>query len=604
MVNEAYLKQVAENRQYIGALGEILLLTATQDIAQRGHRETPGSHNIGNFLEILHLVGRYNPAIATKLKDLPQDAKYCSPMLQNEMIETLADMVRQEIITEVKESGEFSIMADETKDVRKLEQLSLVLRYYHSGEIHESFLQFESAEKLDAASLTEKILTTLEKHGLDYREHLVGQCYDGASVMSGKNNGVAKRIKELARFAFYIHCYAHRLNLVLVDAVKSVPEASNFFSLLERTYVFTSGSYVHRRWLEIQQEMFPDEAPRELQRLSDTRWACRYYACKNFRDRLPALIRLLQQLEDDNNPDRAVEARGLRAQVDGTFILLSVIFCTILSETKTLSDFLQAPGLDLAKSVNLVHVVADRLTALRNEDSFQSVWLAMTNLVAACAIDLPKLRPRRAHQTPVRLHESVIMETTGHRADISDATEFKRHVYFAILDAVKGEMDRRFSEENCAVMTGIESLSPMSDGFLELDAVNKFATAYDSNLEDLHHEVYQAKRLLQRKKDSGMEPPMSLLAFTRFLESYKDAFHELYRLCQIGITLPVSSAGCERSFSSLKRIKTYLRNSMTDSRLDNLGMLSIESDRAKALSIEKFVDIFASKHKNRRITLV
>lgn len=121
-------------------------------------------------------------------------------------------------------------------------------------------------------------------------------------------------------------------------------------------------------------------------------------------------------------------------------------------------------------------------------------------------------------------------------------------------------------------------------------------------MEDLKHEVHQAKRLLQRKKDSGLEPPTSLIAFTCFLEAYKDAFHELYRLCQIGITIPVSSAGCERSFSSLKRIKTYLRNSMTDVRLSNLGVLSIESERSKALNMERFVDNFAFKH-NRRIKL-
>ena len=94
MVSEAYLKQVSENRQYIQSLREILLLTATQDIAQRGHRENPESRNAGNFLEILHLVGKYNPVIATKLKDLPGNAKYCSPKLQNEMLETLAEMIR------------------------------------------------------------------------------------------------------------------------------------------------------------------------------------------------------------------------------------------------------------------------------------------------------------------------------------------------------------------------------------------------------------------------------------------------------------------------------------------------------------------------------
>lgn len=48
-----------------------------------------------------------------------------------------------------------------------------------------------------------------------------------------------------------------------------------------------------------------------------------------------------------------------------------------------------------------------------------------------------------------------ITEAIGHRTNISDVTESKRHAYFAILDSVKGEMDRRFSEVNCPVMTGI-----------------------------------------------------------------------------------------------------------------------------------------------------
>ena len=97
---------------------------------------------------------------------------------------------------------------------------------------------------------------------------------------------------------------------MLVDVVKAVPEASQFFSLLERLYVFFSGSYVHRRWIDIQTEMYPNQAPRELQRLSDTRWACRYYACRNVQNRLCAIINLLTILQDDDNSDRAVDARG------------------------------------------------------------------------------------------------------------------------------------------------------------------------------------------------------------------------------------------------------------------------------------------------------
>jgi hypothetical protein len=603
MVSDSYLRQVAENRLYIQSLGEVLLLTATQDIAQRGHREDKGSHNKGNFLETLHLLARYNTVIASKLTDLPGNAKYYSPQLQNEMIETLTDMVRQKIIKEVKAGGEFAIMVDETKDVRKLEQLSLVIRYFYKGEIKESFLQFESVQNLDAASLSAKILSALDRFQLDYREHLVGQGYDGAAVMSGKHSGVSTRITEQARFSHYIHCYAHRLNLVLVDVAKAVPEASQFFSLLERLYVFFSGSYVHRRWIDIQSEMFPNQAARELQRLSDTRWACRYYACRNFQNRFSAIVRLLTILQDDDNSDRAVDARGLLAQIDGSFILLLEIFCTILGETKTLSDQLQATSLDLAAAVDLIQVVAIRLTELRSEEEFEKLWVKVTELTASCDIHLPEMRRKRPSKAPARLQDAVVMETTGQRQDVSEKREFRTQVYYPILDSIIGEMDRRFSGQNCGIMAGIQSLNPMSESFLKSDVIAAFAAAYESNIDDLQHELHQTRRLIERKKRAGLEAPASLLQLAGFMEPYRDAFHELYRLCQIAVTIPVSSAACERSFSALKRIKTYLRNSMTDSRLSSLGMLSIESERAKSLNMTTFVDVFAANHKNSRIHL-
>lgn len=55
------------------------------------------------------------------------------------------------------------------------------------------------------------------------------------------------------------------LSMFIVDPVKSVTNAGNLFSLLERLYVFISGSYAHNKWLEVQREMF-DGPPRELQR--------------------------------------------------------------------------------------------------------------------------------------------------------------------------------------------------------------------------------------------------------------------------------------------------------------------------------------------------
>lgn len=143
----------------------------------------------------------------------------------------------------------------------------------------------------------------------------MGQGYDGAAVMSGKHSGVSTRIQRNARFAFYSHCNAHCLNLVLVDATKAVPEVTDFFALLQQLYNFISGSYVHMKWLAVQKDLYPQRQPRELQAFSDTRWACRYVVYRNLMDRLPAVFRLLRDLGLERSGERSVEARGFLVQM-------------------------------------------------------------------------------------------------------------------------------------------------------------------------------------------------------------------------------------------------------------------------------------------------
>ena len=69
------------------------------------------------------------------------------------------------------------------------------------------------------------------------------------------------------------------------------------------------------------------------------------------------------------------------------------------------------------------------------------------------------------------------------------------------------------------------------------------------------------------------------------------------------MTIVVSSTHCERWFSALKRIKTYLRASMGKERLQSLSILAIEKKLASELSFDMVIDIFASEDKNRRILL-
>ena len=227
------------------------MVCSQQEIALRGHDESMKSLNKGNFLEILKLISSHDEIIKERLACGPRNAIYTSPIIQNELLHIMGEMVQTIICCKIREAGLFSILVDETKDISKKEQLTVVLRCIDPKEatIHEYFLTFVEATSLDAKSLTQYIVNTITKHQLDLT-CIVSQGYDGASVMSGNCSGVQTWLKEFAPHAIYIHCHAHILNLVLVDSVKAVPDATQYFALVESLYAFLYTTKVHVIFLQ------------------------------------------------------------------------------------------------------------------------------------------------------------------------------------------------------------------------------------------------------------------------------------------------------------------------------------------------------------------
>ena len=253
LMDSNHQKEVLENRHYLKTVAEVLLLTATQNIAQRGHDEGKDSNNKGNFLEALELVSHHDEIIRQRLEDGPRNAKYTHHSIQNAIVSIMAELILKEMQSEVLEGQYYALISDETKDLSHQEQISVVVRYLYNNNIYEEFVGFTAAESVNAESLTEYILQKRTRIGLCIT-NCIGQSYDGASVMSGHLSGVQTRIKAHAEWCLYTHCYAHRLNLVIVSCCKAVKYSPDFFALLQRIYVFFSGSYVHPLWLQKQRE--------------------------------------------------------------------------------------------------------------------------------------------------------------------------------------------------------------------------------------------------------------------------------------------------------------------------------------------------------------
>ena len=125
-------------------------------------------------------------------------------------------------------------------------------------------------------------------------------------------------------------------------------------------------------------------------------------------------------------------------------------------------------------------------------------------------------------------------------------------------------MNERFNHLNSLVLKGIAACSPSSPTFLAFQEMKPFCLMYGIDVNTLEIEV----ALLSRSIPSLNITTTNELG--RYLHSCQPAYQNLYQAVQVALTIAVTSAECERSFSSLKRIKTRLRMTMGEERLSDL----------------------------------
>ena len=65
------------------------------------------------------------------------------------------------------------------------------------------------------------------------------------------------------------------------------------------------------------------------------------------------------------------------------------------------------------------------------------------------------------------------------------------------------------------------------------------------------------------------------------------------------LTIPVTVASAERNFIKLKQLKSYLRSTMTQERLNDLAMIALESDMQEKIDYERIIEDFISKNAQR-----
>uniref|UniRef100_A0AAR2LVQ4 TTF-type domain-containing protein n=1 Tax=Pygocentrus nattereri TaxID=42514 RepID=A0AAR2LVQ4_PYGNA len=549
LLQAANVSEIVQRREYLRRVAAVTAFLGKQGIAFRGHKKGEESDNKGNFMECMQLLEEFDPFQSYKP---PSCVTYLSPSSQNEMIQ------------KIKAAKMYSIMVDEARDHHS-EQLALCVRYVNSQDmVKERFLGFCKLKAFDANTITETIETQLVKHGL---EHLtcVAQAHDGASVMRGAVGDVQAHFKEKHPEAIYIHCYAHELNLVLCHTCKAIPEACDLKALKNQLGIGEG----------------------ELVQLSRTRWSCQIDSINAILKNLPAVIQTLQNISTPL-------AIGLQSKLCRfATVYMLVMFQKLFSVTEGLHKYLQRESVDLAQAMQFKTAVHDALKNCRCSEKAMEIFDKTKTICSDLGIEEHTKGTQRKQK---KIEGYVVESPCGTRSDLSTGDLLRQRVFFPVLDRMLNEIEIRFSGAGAQFITGIQACHPSSEYFLNEESLRHLATHYRISLQP--EEVMVAKQFFSRKDKDALPNIQSVFSLL-----HVDMFPSLKAIFQVALTIPVSSCSCERSFSALCRLHTWLRSTMGQDRLNHLAVKSIEKELLTSMDQGNIINRFA-EIKPRRYSLM
>ena len=217
--------------------------------------------------------------------------------------------MRDKIHVEIGDT-KFCILVDELVDESNKEQMTIILRYVDDdGFIRERFFEVVCVDDTSALTLKREICIVLSRYNL-LIENLRGQGYDGASNMRGEWNGLQALFLKDCPYAYYVHCFAHRLQLALVAASKEVHDVWLFFSKLSSIVNFVGASAKRCSELKsIREDEIVDMISlgeletgtrvnqiHTLQRPGPTRWSSHFTSVSKLIDMFGSTCTLLEKL--------------------------------------------------------------------------------------------------------------------------------------------------------------------------------------------------------------------------------------------------------------------------------------------------------------------
>ncbi|XP_049367162.1 uncharacterized protein LOC125832066 [Solanum verrucosum] len=481
------------------------------------------------------------------------------------------------------------------------------------GFMVERLIDIVHVQDTSALSLKGEIVNVLAQHSLSL-SYVRGQCYDGASNMQGKTNGLKMLIRQESISAHSIHCFAHQLQLTLVAVSKKCIQVGELVLLVSNVLNVLGASFKRM-------DKFRDSKKKRIQealdrgelttgtglhqelgliRAGDTRWGSHYKSFSNFILMFGSIVDVLDALVVDaySTDERAKTTGYLEACQTFKIAFMLHLMRDILGITDELNKSLQKKEQDIANAMLLVEVAKRRLQMLRDDG-----WDALINKVSTFCIKYNILLPN---------FDEPYVNSGRSRRKPSDYTvlhHYRVEVFCKIIDWQLQELNDRFNEVTTNLLHGVACLNPV-DSFssFNIRKIMRMAKLYPDDFDEFSMNALEnqlATYIIDvRDMDERFSNLNGLCDLSRKLvETKKNLnFPLVFRLVKFALLLPVATASVERAFSAMKFIKNALRNRMNDELLSGCLVPFVEKDVFINISNDTIVKTF-QEMKPRRVRL-
>lgn len=613
-------KQVAENRARLSRIITAVVYHGKQNLALRGHRDSgrvelsvcsseEPPKNEGNFRETLRLMVDSGDDILKKhLESASSNAMYTSSSIQNEIIQCIGEEIQQRIFQKIRSCGPYSILFDETTDLSHTNVMTFVVRYVDASDgrkmIREDFVDFmdtygalatQNAEAgipadvetvLTGKALGSLVVAKMKHYEFDF-QFCVGIATDGCSVMVSETVGAVTTIKKEAKHAEHCHCYSHDLSLSLQKSSNS-QEARNTMGIIQRVISFFTQSAKRN-------QVLVRVTGGQLKALCITRWVEKHRSISEFADKFPSIVRALEEIQLWRESKSSSKAHLLLCAVRNfEFMVTLNILNDLLSSVAPLSAALQNKQLDISLADELVQDTIVVLRAKRENADTRFAEIYASTTATAVDLELPQTMPRTVNR---QVHRS------NYRMS-SPEENYRVAVYIPVIDDIIQDLENRFRIDANHVTSHLASLMPKMVVNLTEPNVRqlvKTLLARYHSLATSSVETHFTNEVLlwQQRWIRDEKRPSDVLESLDTADS--DIYPSVHFFLKVFAVMPVSVASAERSFSTLRRLKTFLRTTMTEERSTGLTLMHIHRD--SDLDMESIINRFGNKQ-SRRLSFI